>query len=241
LNWLDWFIIGILVLSALQGLRRGLLAGIAGLAGLLGGLVVAFTYYRLLAQYLSGHWSIEERIRTLIDGVLKHWLPAGNNMPPAMLPDTTVSTGIYAADQFSFSGDYLSGIIVTAVLELLCFLALLLATARIINLACMVLTKIADIGFWGLFNRLGGLFFGAIRGVVLAALFLALVSFLQQPFLLPGGYPGSPGTFQLPGKTLQDSMLLPYFRSLLDAIGRPLPDFPPGAGHHNEPEKFKNI
>ena len=41
MNWLDWMIVIIIVLSALGGLRSSFLKSVAGLAGMVIGLVVA--------------------------------------------------------------------------------------------------------------------------------------------------------------------------------------------------------
>lgn len=239
MNWLDWLIAGIIALSAFHGLRCGLLISVAKLAGLCAGLVVAFTYYRPFAQYLSGRWGIEQKILPLVDRILKSWLPAGNNYLPPVLPSgKTTSTGFLAVNQTPL-GDYLSSALASGVLEALSFLVLLIATAWVVNLAGRVLTKITDISFLGPLNHLGGLFFGAVRGLIVVMILLVLVSPLQRPGVLPGGRSGAPGIYQLPGKTFQDSKLLPYFEPLFNAIGRPLPGFP--SENNNGTGKVKSI
>lgn len=226
MNWLDWLIIAVLALSAFQGLRYGLLASVAKLAGILIGLGVAFTYYRPFAEYLSARWNMEEKILPLVEGIVKFWFPTINTVPPALPPGKLTSAGILIANPANPFGDYLARLFASGVLEAMSFLALLLATAWAVNLAGRVFTKIADISFLGPLNHLGGLFFGAVRGLVLVMIVLTLISPFQRSSLLPGGSPGAPGAPSPRGNSFQDSKLLPYFEPLFNAINRPLPGTP---------------
>lgn len=223
MNWLDWLIVVIVSFSAFQGLRRGLLASLAGLAGTLVGLFVAYTYHRPLADYLILNWHVEEKIKPLIMQLFKIWTPSQGTVPGAAQPGLLIAAGSAPADQLSDFGDYLAGSFASVALDVLCFLALLLATTWAINLAGIVLTKVAQFSLLGAPNHLGGLLFGTVRGLAVVVILLALLTPFQSTASFSDSQPGTPGTTQRRGSAFEDSMLLPYFEPLFSAIGRSLP------------------
>lgn len=223
MNWLDWIIVAILVLSALRGLRSGLLKSVSGLAGVLIGLFVAFAYHRAFASYLSTQWNAQEKIQPLVENFLKNWLPTYNTLPKTLSPGKLTSAVPSASSQLNHIGDNITGMFASGVLEVFSFLVLLLATVWAASLVGSILTRVADISFLGLPNHLGGFLFGAARGIIIVMIILALMSPFQRAYVLPGDKPGSPGTPLPPGKAFQDSLLLPYFNPIFNAIKQPLP------------------
>lgn len=192
MNWLDWFIIAIIAFSALGGWRSGLLTSVARLAGIFVGLWVAFAYYQPLAQYLSTHWKLEEKI----------------------------------ANQFNTFNEYWAGSLASGALDALSFLALLLATAWVVGMAGGILTRIANLSFLGPLNHLGGLFFGAARGLIMVLIVLTLLLPFQRPILLPSDRLEAPGVHRQPGKAFQSSKLLPYCEPFLNVFDLLLPGIP---------------
>jgi membrane protein required for colicin V production len=51
MNWLDWVILGIIILSTVAALGRGIFVEFCSLAGLAGGIVLACHYYDKIAAY----------------------------------------------------------------------------------------------------------------------------------------------------------------------------------------------
>jgi uncharacterized membrane protein required for colicin V production len=223
-NWLDWLIIVIIALSAFQGLRRGLLASLAGLVGTLVGLFVAYNYYRPLEQYLVMNWNVGEKIKPLVMQLFKIWMPSQSIQSVAQ-PGKLISAGGAAAGKMPNIGDYLANSFTSVVLETFCFLALLLATTWVINLAGFVLTKVAQFSLLGMPNHLGGLLFGTARGLAVVVIILALLTPFQNAASLPNSKPGA-GTTQRRCSAFESSKLLPYFEPLFGAIGRQLPVSP---------------
>jgi uncharacterized membrane protein required for colicin V production len=221
-NWLDWLIIAIIALSAFQGLRRGLLASLAGLAGTLAGLFVAYTYHGQLAEYLAANWHLEEKIKPLIMQLFKIWTPSHEAVQSATLPFKLISSG-GATGQLPNIGDYLANSFTSMLLEVICFLGLWLITTWVINLAGSVLTRVAQLSLLGTPNRLGGLLFGAVRGLAVVIIILVLLGPFQSFISSPGSPPGTPGDTLHRSSAFEESILLPYFKPLFEAIGRPLP------------------
>jgi len=209
MNWLDWLIIVVLSLSTLQGLRHGLLIGVAKIAGLLAGLVVAYSYYRPLTDFLSARWHLEEIMLPLIRPFLNFWQPAADVVSPLTVPGKLVSS------------DYITRLVACSILEALTFLVLLLATVWLVNVAGHILTRVADFSFLGPLNHLGGLFFGFLKGVLVVMVILTLMN------LLPGDHLVTPGTAGTGGKAYGNSVLIPYFKPFISIINQALPGIIP--------------
>lgn len=240
MNWLDWLIIAVLVLSSLHGLRSGFLASVAKLAGIIAGLWVAFTYHHSLAFYLSSRWNVDEKILSLVEGILKLWAPGGSALPPGFPAGGQHATALNPSINMSNSlSDYLAVAFAGWVLDALSFLVLLLAAAWMASLAGRILTEIAGLCFLGPFNRLGGILFGLLRGIAIVMIILMLLAPFQLPGFLPGISPEENGIPRLPSKAFTDSKLLPYFEPFFKAIGRPLPFISPG-GTYNIGKYTKN-
>lgn len=223
MNWLDWLIVIVLVLSALRGVRSGFLKSVSGLAGMIIGLVVAFTYHRDLAAYLTTRWDIEDKIQPLLENLFKGWLPAGETLTHTLVPGQLTAALPAGPNPLEPFGDYLIGFFASGIMEVLSFLVLLFVTIWAAGLAGSILTKIANVSFLGLPNHLGGLLFGLARGIVIVLVILTLMSPFQQGHAVPGSKSGSAGTTLPPGKAFQDSILLPYFDPIFKAIKYPLP------------------
>jgi len=215
MNWLDWLIVAILAWSACQGLRRGLFISVAKTVGLLAGLAAAYFYHRPLADYLSARWHLEELMFPLTGPLLKFWQPAADVVSP------------FAAGK-QLSGDYLTRLVAGTILEALTFLALLAATVWLVNAAGLILTNFAGFSLFGPLNRLGGLLFGFLKGLLFVLIILALLSPFQQQNPFSGGYRSIPETAVPQGKAFRDSALITYFNPLINVLNKTLPGGMPG-------------
>ena len=234
MNWLDWLIIAVLAFSAFHGLRCGLVSSVARLAGILLGFGVGITYYRDLAVYLNKQWNIEDKITPLTGKILKLFFPVKLTSAPAFHTGGTVTPGEVAAGQLNpYSllnpyGEYLARSFTAVALNAICFLGLILITVWAVRLAGHVFSRLADISFLGPLNRIGGIFFGGARGIIVVMVFLTLMAPFQQPDLVPENRIGTPGAV-LPGGVgvFSKSKILPCFVPLFNAIDRPLPGVAP--------------
>lgn len=244
MNWLDWLIVAALACSAIQGLRSGLVSSVARLAGVVLGFGVGITYYRELSVYLNSQWHLEDKIMPLTGKILKYFFPSKLTSAAAFHNGSAVSPGEFAAAQLNpygmlnSYGEYLSRSLTAVILNVLCFLALILITVWILNLAGYILTKIADASFLGPLNHIGGLFFGGVKGIIVVMIFLTVISPFQQVGLLPGKPSETPGGAPSTGTgAFSKSKILPYFLPLFNAIDRPLQGLPPIDTDKNNPVK----
>ena len=203
MNWLDWVIIVILVLSALDGLRRGLIKTLAKTAGILVGLLVAFTYYARVAEYITERWRPEELTAPLVVPLLTHWRPMADLL--TLTPDERLV-------------EYLNGIIANNIIACGSFLVLLLIPACIISIAGVILGKQFEHSLFGPINRTGGLLIGVLSGLFYVAAILLLMAPFQQLNLALAESGISLGSAFPPGNAFEGSMLLKYFRPFLDLL-----------------------
>lgn len=201
MNWLDWLILAILIWSAWQGLRHGLLIGLANTAGLLIGLLVAYRYYQTLAEYLSVHWQAEELLLPLARPLQNLWPSTGNLLP----------------------AEQLAQVISYTILQAGLFLALFIAVSWLINLAGRLLTSVADFALLGPFNRLGGVLLGFAKGVLIVLVILAVLAPFQQQNPFSEQPALNSGWSFLQGKSFEESHLLVYFVPLIDLFKKTVP------------------
>ncbi|OPY58834.1 MAG: Colicin V production protein [Pelotomaculum sp. PtaU1.Bin035] len=220
MNWLDWLIVSILVISALQGLRYGLFVSVAKLLGVLAGLAVAHSYYRPLAGYLSAQWHLDDKLLPMITPFFKFWLPVKNAVYQAIPSENLmfVWNGPAAAQNLpgalgplSPIGNSFANVFAFGILEAIAFLSLLLVTVWLVSIVGLIFTKIIDLSLLGPLNHLGGLLFGLTKGLLVVLIILTLISPFQRQDLISGGKSGETGAAGPQGRAFQNSMLLPYF------------------------------
>ena len=226
MNWLDWLIVVVLVFSAFQGLRRGLVLSVAKLAGVLLGFGMGITYYRDLAAYLNNQWQLDDKIMPLTGKILEIFFPAQLTGGPAFYAGSAAPINPYS--MLNSYGEYLSSSFTAVIINAICFLTLIIITVWVVNLAGLILNKIADLSFLGPLNHVGGLFFGGVKGIIVVMIILTLISPFQRANLLPQNPSQAPyGIPSNRGGVFSDSKMLPYFVPLFNAIDRPLPGLPP--------------
>ena len=215
MNWLDYMIIIIVVLSAAQGLRHGLVRSLINMFGLLAGILVALVYYRSLAEYCLNRWALQDKLAPLTDSLLNLWKPVAT------------AKNIFPPEAYDLLLTQLNNALVVSLASGLSFFFLLIVTVSLIGLAGRVLSSMLDLSLLGPFNHLGGLLFGLLKGGV----FVLAILLLMTPFqlMVPNlAVPGNPMWELFPqGKAFADSSLIKYFQPLLDLIAIKAPPLVP--------------
>ncbi|WP_066634159.1 CvpA family protein [Desulfolucanica intricata] len=207
MNWLDIIILAIFILSGIKGFFTGMILSFTRLISIMAGLLVANQYSRPLADYLSEHWHWVERISV--------WISARLQNLELLLFDS-VKTPV--------TGE-ISSTLAINLLQIIVFLFLLLVTARIVQLIGTIISGLAAFTLLGPLDRIGGVVFGLIRGLLIIVVFLVLLTPLQS-FTEITGDSGKLGYIWL--NAWDSSRLVPYFKGLSDFIidffpGIPLP------------------
>ena len=211
MNWLDWLIIAVIVLSALSGLRRGLILSLTKTIGLLAGLLVAFNYHRQVADYLALYVPVEKLIAPLTLPMLRQ--PTAEMM--SFLPINQLL-------------EQVNKIIAYGILSSVSFLLLLIITASIIGAFGRLLNMLLNISLLKPMNKLGGLLFGVLVGVLYVTALLYIMSPFQQLNLSLAASGNPLWNVFPPGEAFQGSVLLKHFQPLLDLTKTNLPvNLPP--------------
>lgn len=237
MNWLDTGILIIIAWSAWRGFAAGLIAGLTRLAGLFLGLVMSFNYYRSLAGYVNQQWHLEEKIR--------NWLPfpPGNALSasaagleqgaglapgghlPGKLPERLVTPDLFGQHGF-FTTEKLEQFLAHGLLEVIAFLIIFFVVAYLTNLIGGMVVHAARWTFFGPADRLGGLVLGALRGVVIVLVLVALLMPIQiAAFSFPGGHQGG-----WLARAVEQSALVPLCWQFLVKLPLVFPGLPFRAG-----------
>lgn len=185
MNWLDIVIIAIIAYSALRGYMKGLILSVVGLISLLLALLVANKYYLALTDYLIVCWQLDRKIAELFKPAASPPLydqSAGESS--ALLTQILQKISIYGQNTV---GELLQLMLGQGILRILCFILLFFITDKLIKIIGVILHSFFDWGFLAPVNRLGGMVFGSLRGVLLVVVILAVIVPLQLPATLWGG------------------------------------------------------
>ncbi len=219
MNWLDWVLLVIIILSAWQGLRKGFLAGIARLLGLVLGLAAAFAGYGALADYLDRQWGWGNAIAAffaehLPQGVLQvlyDRLPLAGDYPAVILPEQVIIEEMLAAAHG----------VADFILNIIAFTMLFLVVFLLVVLVMRIFAGAVEHSFLSPLDRLGGLLLGAARGILV----VIIVAVLLEPVLASGALAGGEVSGVL-GRAATGSLFVSYAWLLLDAVNIHFPGWP---------------
>jgi len=177
LNYLDWFIVLILVVSAWKGYRKGAVSILSGIIGVLLGLAVAFAYSRPLAVWLEKQFNATTALALWISEHVPLPKPQAGGQPPFppwLLPgswqDKLKETDPLLWEQTLAEG--LAGFVVNA----LAFIVLVLLALILFKLGGRLITAIVSGTILSSLNRVGGLATGMAINILFLAIFWGWVS-----------------------------------------------------------------
>ncbi|MCL5045629.1 MAG: hypothetical protein M1598_02290 [Actinobacteria bacterium] len=229
MNWLDALIAAALVIGAVSGWHRGLIALAFGLAGTFLSFYLAAKFSGILAQLVETklHWvtgtarflatvvpvpSFAAKIRLSILPVADLLRQLDGLKIPPELRDYVATFARQALETPGSAApttvaDLLFRAMAMAVWAAISFLVIMSVTAWIIRLISATLNYVTGKGPTGLPNHAGGALVGALE----AGLGLVVLAGLAAPFLTFAGGPAL-------GKTLEGSRFLPYLLRWFQAL-----------------------
>lgn len=215
MNIFDILIIGLVILGALQGYRKGLISGIVNLLGNLLGLFFAAREYLRVLAWIDEHTPIRELLNSF---VYKLMLPSVESQAQLAQQQTLerilslfpkelrglIGSGTvpdlqaYTQGAVQTIAKNLSGIVTDNLMKVIAFtITFTLIVVVIQILAALILSPLGL--FSGTVNRGGGFLFGALSSFVGLAIFFGLIS----PFISLAGQ-------DTPWGLLQESRSYPY-------------------------------
>lgn len=222
MNWLDWILTIILVLSVWRGAKAGFFVSVARLLGLVLGLAAAFTWHKSLSLYLDRQWHWGESISVFI---LEHFPQAIGgaleSIAPGNLTAPLAGTGQLLEGMASGYAATAAREMAGSVLELLSFIILALAVYVLVNIMMRAISGAAAHTILGPVDRLGGLILGLLRG----GLVIIIAAALLNPLYSTGTLTGDTQSGVL-SQAVTGSVILPYAQSVVEFLKLQFPGWP---------------
>jgi|GEM_PF-4248970 len=203
MNVLDIIFIIILALAALNGFRAGLVVSISRLVGMAVGFGVALFYCRPASIYLEGHFNLADKLGPYISSMISIPLHvSGENISGFVERSLASVSGLLASNECAFVQrliellqissvtleQSLGNIITLTILDIVVFLIILFAVARLVVMIGFFVSRAFSCTFVGIFDRMGGGFFGIARGIIIITVLIAVLIPLQAfGSLITGG------------------------------------------------------
>lgn len=185
MNWVDGFILVVLITSTVKGYSQGFVTSLMNVAGFVVSIVVARLYFKDLANYLTDNTALYRGIYLALSKGLERRAPllrdggsVGLGLPG--LPQNLIPYSMPAGGDLVTAGvaRTMSGIIISLVSIILIFLAVRLCFIMGIAL----LNSVAGLPVLRQFNKLGGIMIGFLKGTLGLMLAFVLVIPLMAVF-----------------------------------------------------------
>lgn len=224
MNPVDWVLLGILAVSVLFGLYRGFIASVASMGGCLLSLAASFFLTPKVADFLQTHTGLSNTLLSYADAAtrLKDSALSSLNVssltqetiqailgraslpsPLDKLLQTNLEQQVYrASDLPQTVGSYVTQTIVSALMNVLCFLLTFVVLLIVFHAVVNLLKAIFRFPVLKQLNSIAGGAFGLLRGILLCYVLFALVPLLQTLIPVEGL-----------GEMLNTSVFAPVFSS----------------------------
>lgn len=189
LSVVSWIAIVVLAVSAINGVRLGMVRTVFSTFTFIIALILAAAFSPKLNTTLQEsalYKVINERVEETMAGnpSLKEENPDQNSviegLPlPEFIRDALTENndeGVYAILGVDTFSHYLSAYITRLILRVLSFLLVFIAAVIILRLLCTVLDAVAGLPVLHTLNKAGGLIFGLINGMILLWIFCSIAA-----------------------------------------------------------------
>lgn len=153
----------------LFGFKKGLVRSVVGILSLAASVVLAWLLYPVISDILASlgiKMTLTENIQESLSGYI------GGGEELAMLPQG-IRTAIESGSMELVSSA--AGTAAQIALNIIAFIAVLIVSRIIIQIAAKLLNIIARLPVIGLFNRAAGMLLGALQGVAVVYIILAVI------------------------------------------------------------------
>lgn len=191
MNWMDVCVIIIIAISALKGLSIGLVLSLFNIASYIVAGIIAKIYYSYLSIFIIENTNWFFKIQDFIFKNMKFL--AQNNMQAAVSEEKnvfeimnlpkTLENLIIKSDAFTQYNEgalyniniYISEIVAKFILDLLSIIIIFMIAKIALNILGKILDGVASLPIINQFNKLGGLIFGALKGVIIVFILAAVM------------------------------------------------------------------
>ncbi len=159
MNAFDYFIIAILILSAVSGFNKGFLNTVGNIISLAAGILLAVVYYDRFASYLQEYYGLI----TALSEVIRSKIP----LTVLNLENTILINGM----DFEDAAHYLAYLIIIAV----SFLAIFLLSSKVVQMLWSGLDSLFAWGWLSSINHLLGMALAAVKNLTIITIILGLI------------------------------------------------------------------
>lgn len=188
---MDVCVIIIIVITALKGLSIGLVLSFFNIAGYIVAGIIAKIYYPFVSKFIIENTNWFYRVQGFIFKNMKYLArndaQAGEGLQKNVfqmmnLPKTLENLFMksdaftqYNEDAMYNINTYISELVAKLILDLFSIIIIFIIAKIVLNILAGVLNGLASLPIINQFNSLGGLVFGALKGVIIVFIFAAVM------------------------------------------------------------------
>ena len=176
----DLIIIGIILLFTFLGYKRGLVKLALGLCTFFIAIIIAFIFYKPIANLLINNTNFDESIEnTITSKILPEGVSENEEIDMSNLSTSLPSVILKNSSNTIAS---ISQSISHTLIESICFLGLFIIAKIALKFVTILADLIAKLPILKQFNELGGIIYGVLEGLITVFTLLAIIS-LVAPLL----------------------------------------------------------
>lgn len=194
MNWVDICIFTILALNSLIGFNQGFIVSIFNLAGLIISYFIARLFYPVIAQFLLGNQAIYQKLRGSVDKRLYSIfedkadifgpLPFldGLNLPKPLIDTLSSSPKVdsYTSQISQAVIDIMSEAITGILIDVISLIVAFIVARVVLIIIVRMLSIFSKLPVLNQFNKLFGLAFGLIKGIlIILIIFIVLTPLIS--------------------------------------------------------------
>lgn len=181
MNLVDIVILAVVLVFGLLGFRRGLVKSIFSLAGAIVAFIIARIFYLSFALTLTKKTSWDTKISTWVYERLMASYPSGNitlDQTPSSFK--WIFSKLFSENpaQYDTVQAFSNGVS-AFVMNILAFVIIFVAIVILIGLLGILLDKVMKLPGLSFVNKLGGFGIGLIKGVLICAVIVSLITFFS--------------------------------------------------------------
>lgn len=197
MNWLDIVIIAILLINIVKGLQSGFVTAFFGLSGMIASVFTALFYHNRVSLYLNSNYDLIGKTKRFLESKLTIPLETAgthlNDMARSQLQQTISNLSlpeplknllVKNADAANINffggmatvGNYVTTFVSNMVVNIISFMIVFMAVKLMFSVISFFLDRLVQREGMGFYNRLAGLGFGAIKGVIIIMIFATVLT-----------------------------------------------------------------
>lgn len=190
MNWVDISIFAILAVNSLIGFNQGFIISVFSLAGLIISYFLARLYYPVIAQVIINNQGIYDKLRGFVDKRLYSMfeekadifsptpLLEGMNLPRPLIEMISKSPQVdsYTSEISTAAIDIMSEALTRIFIDVISLIIAFIIARIILIFVVRVLSAFSELPILNQFNKLFGLGFGLIKGILIILVILAILT-----------------------------------------------------------------